>query len=163
MVKFEGSLTGAARAALLRKQKKTLVIGWLCVIVLATPITMPLVLGVFKEPYAVHVFMIVFASFIPIFMLMPLGKKTIARILPQRIYANQTHIVCITGEEKIVKFIEDVAKVIDCGAYYDVRFRFGKFNDKFVCQKSLLTRGSLEKFEAIFKDKLKRRRKCGHK
>ena len=35
-------------------------------------------------------------------------------------------------------------------------FIFGKISDKFICQKDLLTKGSLEEFERIFEGKIKR-------
>ena len=70
---------------------------------------------------------------------------------------TQNHIVCIAEQYKESKPISDVSKVIDCGSYYDIRFPFGKLSDKFICQKDLLTKGSLEKFEELFEGKIRRR------
>ena len=55
--------------------------------------------------------------------------------------------------------IEDVVKLVDYGEFYDLSFPFGKLNDKFVCQKSLLSKGTLEEFEALFEGKIIRKAK----
>ena len=41
--------------------------------------------------------------------------------------------------------------------FYFIKFPFGKYSDKFICQKSLLTQGTLEEFEALFEGKIERK------
>ena len=53
--------------------------------------------------------------------------------------------------------ISDVKKVVDHGEFYELSFVFGKVSDKFICQKSLLTKGTLEEFKAMFGDKVYRK------
>ena len=75
-------------------------------------------------------------------------------MLPKRIYTNDDTIVCVADRYTDSKFIDDVKKVIDHGAYYELCFPFGKLSDNFICQKSLLTKGSISEFERHFKGKI---------
>ena len=52
--------------------------------------------------------------------------------------------------------IGDAKQVRDFGEFYEIVFLFGKISDKFICQKNLLTKGTLEQFESLFNGKLQR-------
>ena len=52
--------------------------------------------------------------------------------------------------------IEDVKCVRDFGEFYELVFPFGKISEKFICQKDLLSKGTLAEFEALFGDKILR-------
>jgi hypothetical protein len=78
-------------------------------------------------------------------------------MLPKRIYIKDDHIVCIADRYTDSKFISDVNKVIDHGEFYELCFPLGKVSEKFICQKDLLTKGSLREFESIFKKKIERK------
>ena len=75
-------------------------------------------------------------------------------MLPKRIYTNGDHIVCVAEKYTDSKLIKDVKKVIDHGEFYELCFPFGKTSEKFICQKSLLSKGSLGAFERLFADKI---------
>ena len=51
------------------------------------------------------------------------------------------------------KYIEEY----DHGAFYEFVVPFGKVSDKFICQKSLLTKGTLGDFEKLIGEKLIKR------
>lgn len=53
--------------------------------------------------------------------------------------------------------IKDVKNVYDHGEFYDLVFPFGKISGKFICQKNLLTEGTLAEFEALFDGKIVRK------
>lgn len=55
------------------------------------------------------------------------------------------------------RYIEEVKEVRDYGEYYVLVFPMGKLSEKFVCQKDLLTKGTLEEFEALFEGKIVRK------
>ena len=55
------------------------------------------------------------------------------------------------------KALSKVKKVIDAGDWYYVVFKFGDISSAFVCQKDLLTQGTLEDFEKLFEDKIVRK------
>ena len=53
--------------------------------------------------------------------------------------------------------IDSVDTVIDYGDWYHLLFNFEDRDTYFVCQKNLLTKGTLEEFEALFDGKIERR------
>ena len=75
-------------------------------------------------------------------------------MLPKRIYTRDNHIVCVADKYTDSKLISDVTKVLDHGEFYELCFPFGKISEKFICQKSLLFKGSLGAFERLFKGKI---------
>ena len=52
--------------------------------------------------------------------------------------------------------ISDAKQLRDFGEFYEIVFPFGKVSDKFICQKNLLTQGTLEEFEKLFEGKTTR-------
>lgn len=52
------------------------------------------------------------------------------------------------------KPLKKVKKVIDAGDWYYVVFKFSGITGAFVCQKDLLTQGTLEDFEKLFEGKI---------
>lgn len=157
MIEFTGSLTGAAKTAFLLKQRKTGIL----IFAIAFPLILPLIFFIGNEVFHDPQFNYIMGGGIFIICALlvtrPMSQKEIEAIMPQRIYANKNHIVCIAEQYKESKPVTDVLQVIDCGSYYDIRFPFGKLSDKFICQKDLLTKGSLEKFEELFEGKIRRR------
>lgn len=89
--------------------------------------------------------------------LIPKSKKERKKIIPKRIYTEENCIICVADSYSESKLIEDVKVVFDCGEYYDIRFYFGNMSEKYICQKSLLTNGTIEEFERLFEGKIKRR------
>lgn len=59
-----------------------------------------------------------------------------------------------------VHSIQEVRKVIDYGNFYSIRINKQFEHGHFLCQKDLLTKGSIEEFEKIFKGKIIRKGKA---
>lgn len=59
----------------------------------------------------------------------------------------------------IVKSVEKVKAVIDVGEWYYIIFKFGDIGNSWVCQKDLLTKGTIDEFEKIFEGKIVRKQK----
>ena len=78
-------------------------------------------------------------------------------LLPQLIYTERETITCVSETYTEVAHINDVSKVVDHGDFYQLVFPYGKKTNKFICQKDLLTRGSLAEFEALFIGKIERK------
>ena len=119
MIEFTGSLTGAAKTAFLLKQRKTGVL----IFAIAFPLVLPLVFfmghEMFHEPRFSYIMGGAMFIMCVLLAVRPMSKKEISQILPQRIYANKNHIVCIAEQYKESKPISDVSKVIDYGSIYD--------------------------------------------
>ena len=53
--------------------------------------------------------------------------------------------------------IDQIKCVIDYGEWYKIIFRFPNKSQRFICQKDLITQGTIEDFETLFADKIIRR------
>ena len=153
MIEFKGHLTGKAEKHFIRKTK---LIG-LGFIGFAILFAIPLVVFVGKVVFRDNAFIYIMLSglsVLPLICLLPKRKKVHLSMLPKRIYTNETHIVCVADQYTDSKPIKAVKKVIDHGEFYELCFPFGKVSEKFICQKSLLSKGSLGEFERLFKGKI---------
>ena len=108
---------------------------------------------------------------VPMFLLIPVillpimyfvethkGKKKKESYLPYRIFTDEEYVVCITKKNEEYRLIKDVKLVYDYGEWYEITFPFGKKSSNFIYQKSLLTKGTLEEFEALFEGKIVRKK-----
>lgn len=84
----------------------------------------------------------------------PKGRKAIT---PKRIYIADDNMVCVTDKFTENRSLELVKKVYDYGDFYFISFYFGKISGNFICQKSLLTQGTIEDFEKLFDGKIERK------
>ena len=157
MIEFNGYLTGAAEKGFVRKTRKIGLIGCGIVIPLSLPMIFFFSNVLLKDPAFAYA-MLVALALVPIILLIPKGKKEHISMLPKRIYTDGEYIVCVADRYTDSKLIRDVKKVIDHGEYYELCFPFGKVSEKFICQKSLLAKGTIQAFEALFDGKISRKK-----
>ncbi|MGN0530322.1 MAG: hypothetical protein ACI4IH_04425 [Eubacterium sp.] len=81
-------------------------------------------------------------------------KKEKEKITPQKVYIENDMIVSKSNAMVDTRFMKDVKEVRDYGEFY--YFVFKAYSYRFVCQKDLLTQGSLEEFENLFAGKIKK-------
>ena len=86
----------------------------------------------------------------------PYSKKEAASIWEYKIRINSENVTAhnITEDIRYRTPVEKIRKVEDMGEYYLLRYAL---IDCFICQKDLLTSGSLEELERIFEGKIKRK------
>ena len=154
MVTFTGHITGKAASHYMKKYiSQTLLVGVPAVLagVLASFYIGTNILHFNDFTYwmlialAVGIIISVVLHFIPNLRL---------AMLPQLIYTEDGKITCVSETYTEVASIDDVYKVIDYGEFYKLCFPYGKISYKFICQKDLLTKGSLEEFEELFAGKI---------
>lgn len=87
---------------------------------------------------------------IPFLVRIPKSKKEKIMLTPKKIFTQDEYIVCVADRYTESRLICEAKFLRDYGEFYEIVFPFGKASDKFICQKSLLTKGSLEEFEALF-------------
>jgi hypothetical protein len=88
----------------------------------------------------------------------PHNRKTklLDMLPPKKIVVDgEGYISVELHEATVTKRFSDVRKVIDTGEWYYVLFRLKV--DGFLCQKNLITKGTIEEFEKLFEDKLERK------
>ncbi len=155
MIEFNGSLTGSAEKFFWKKSNKLGQQILLIVFLLWLPgvLVFWLKTGNWKIP-AFYL-----GGFILFFVIgsMPKRKSEREGFLPYMIIAEEDYLVCEADQYVESKRIDDVKVVYDYGEFYDIVFPFGKVSEKFVCQKSLLAKGSLEEFEGLFEGKIVRK------
>lgn len=154
MIEFNGYISGAAEKRFHRKGqimgRNVLMVGVIFMLPMAF---------MFEEASLRRVFLLTCLTFlclIPLLVRIPNSKKSQKELLPKRIFTDGEQIVCLADKYEENKYIDDVKEVRDFGEFYELVFPFGKVSDKFICQKSLLTQGTLEEFEALFEGKIVR-------
>ena len=154
MIEFSGKLTGNAKEYLLKKQVavETLV----CLIVFVLFGIPTIIVGIYASVYA-------FAFFIPLALMLIFAMKKPSEkdqkiFMPTRIYIDLEEETIVHECEKMERFhmISDVKKVVDFGEWYHIFFVYESRDLYFVCQKDLLTKGTIEEFEALFEEKITR-------
>lgn len=160
MIEFNGYLTGAALKYFYKRYTKFLQVFMAVPLLIGYPILAFLLADKTKPWVSIIVFILVTVNFVflpHLFMkidkkLMKSDKRT---CVPKQIFIKNNIIVCISNQVTENQQIEVVKEVQDYGEYYALKFTvLGFFSPNFVCQKNLLTKGSLEDFEALFEGKI---------
>lgn len=154
MVEFKGLLTGAAEKRFMKRAADVGQLIFLTMSFLMSPVVIHLCIREQSMlPISLYLIVIVFILLIA---RIPKSKKEREAITPKRIYTEENKIVCVA--EKYVEYrkIADVKCVRDFGEFYELVFPFGKISEKYICQKNLLSKGTLKEFEALFGDKITR-------
>ena len=85
------------------------------------------------------------------------NKKKRRSYLTNTVFVENGCMVCKSDKETTQRLISDARALYDYGAYYKIAFPFLKSSFKFICQKDLLTQGTLEDFEKLFEGKIVRK------
>ncbi len=155
MIEFDGYITGKAEEHYFKVSKASARKVWFFIFILPFPgiLSHAIYFGfwmLFKIYCLSCVIWFCSMFFLP-------TKKDLRAFIPKRVYIQDEHITVINDKQGQVNKLEDVKKVIDYGEFYELTFPFGKSDKKFICQKSLLTKGALEEFESLFEDKIERK------
>lgn len=152
MIEFNGYLTDSAQKHFFARSRKLSLYVSLGSVALILPgvlaISVKTGLWILFLLFCSTLVAIVIAAFIP------KSKKTKKQLIPKRIFTEDEYIISVTDTAEDFKKISDVKKVKKYNDFYELSFPFGKISDKFICQKSLLSKGTLEEFEALFEGKI---------
>lgn len=97
--------------------------------------------------------LLLIAIFIP-YLKLKLSKD---RFVPERITINDGVIIFSKDNFTDSLNVEQIKTVKDCGEYYTLTVAgFFRPSSHLICQKNLLTQGSLDEFEALFQGKIKK-------
>ena len=79
--------------------------------------------------------------------------------MPQRIFIDLEENMVVHQCEKMERFhgLDSVQTVFDYGKWYHFKFDYTNRDMYFVCQKDLISQGTIEEFEELFKDKIERK------
>ena len=156
MIVFDGYITGVAKRHF---TKKSFILGSkICLFAAIVVLPLIIILANRISNWNLIWIYILFVISSPFIMHFTKSKKERLALTPRKIYTEDGQIVCIADKYEEIKDIQDVKCVYDYGEFYELAFPFGKISEKFICQKDLLSKGSLEEFEALFEDKIVRKR-----
>ena len=154
MIEFNGYISGDAQKYFFRKSR--LIAS--TVFIMVGLLLLPAAISFHKVLDGFNLLLIYICSiaFILIAIFLPKTKKGKQKILPKKIAFVGESVYCTADTYSESKYIEDVKYVKDHGSFYELVFPFGKISEKYICQKDLITVGSIEDFENLFKDKIVR-------
>lgn len=153
MIEFDGYLSGEAEKYFWKKGRfiTLLIFSFSLSVLLPAMIYISLSIELYSILIAYSVFS-VFTIFLV--LLWPFQKDR--TLIPKKVFTDNGHIVVIMGKHEEFRSISDATVVKEYDEFYFIEFPFGKKSGNFVCQKSLLTKGTLEEFEALFPGKIER-------
>lgn len=153
MIEFSGQISYETEKHLYKKARKILYaassFAWLVLLI-------PIVFFAIRIDYLSVIY--VYIAMLPFMNLVMLlyrpNKKKPAGI--SKIIADEECISYTADRASLHRYICDAKEVRDYGDFYDVIYPFGNGTTVFVCQKNLLTKGTLLDFEKLFEGKIVR-------
>lgn len=154
-MEFDGRLTGAAEKHFFNQCRNfgQKIILW-SALLLAPGI---LSYAIRAKNWAIVAVFVGLCMCIMLLVAIPRSEKEKKQITPKKIVIEDEYILCIAEKYTETRLVTDVKLVKDFGEYYELCFPFGKMSEKYVCQKSLLTKGTIQDFETLFSGKIVRK------
>ena len=150
MIVFEGQISGKCKEGVLRRGTKNSFIGGLITSIL---FAIPTIILALKIDWIILLFFLVLIPF-PFLAAIPPKEKYYPTIFPSKVPIDtQTgEMTTLSSQFYAESSITDVVKVLDKGEWYLIYLK--SKDGRFICQKDLLTNGTLDEFEKFFKDKI---------
>ncbi len=155
MIEFDGYLHESAEKHFWKKSAKMGQKVFILSLALLSPAV--IIPSIISENWWILIFYGLLFIFIPLLTRIPKSKKEKFEMTPKKIVIDEEYIVCTAVKYSESRLIEDVKTIIDYGDFYDINFPFGKVSEKFICQKDLMVKGTIEEFEKIFEGKIQRK------
>ena len=155
MIRFDGELTGNTKEYFIKKTINRIGVFGFLMLLLNIPFWHFFYSGTNTAKYVVPVVLIVSAFAMYIFkLIVSKREKTKERENIKKVIIKDDVITIISEESSTKKNIKSVKKVRDYGEFYELVFSPFDLLSVCVCQKSLLSKGSIKEFEELFADKL---------
>ena len=155
MIEFNGYITGVSEKHFSKRSRAFVQNLFIVFLLLVLPTVV--VIAIKTHESTVPLVYVSFSALSLLAIRLPKSKKERQKMNPKKITIQDGVMIAINGYGPDSKLVSDVKEVRDYGEFYEIVFPFGKMSTNFICQKDLLVKGSLEKFEKIFKDKLVRK------
>ena len=152
MFEFRGKLSKECEDFLFNKQRKMEVISIGCVSAVFSVVI--IVVAILFNP-AILFGLLLFA-FMLLVPFLPISRKNFLEHMPNKIIFDLKEKTISYKSNKNEGFygIEDIDKILDYGNFYHIKFK--RIPDSYyILQKDLIVQGTIEKFEARFKNKIR--------
>ena len=163
MIKFYGRLSEKCINTTAKQQNKSVALLFLIGSIIATIIT--IFIGIFDfENFYYFLGLTLLLICINIMILFVPHNSITFRLQKFIIFDFTNDLITVKIEgfsEKAkpkTKKISKIKRIEDQGDWYYITFK-GDFTENIICQKNLITQGTIEEFEEIFKDKIVRKYK----
>lgn len=154
MIEFKGNITGSALKRL-RKNYFKIMCGILSSAFIVCVVILNYIIGI--EDWRLAILLLTPVYLILGILFPYLFMKFDKTHIPKQITINDDTILCVTDEIGADrKKIEQIKEVKEYSEYYFIIFKGLNIPPHFICQKDLLTQGSLEEFENLFAEKIKK-------
>lgn len=156
MIEFKGYLTGKSQKffcnQIVKLQQKLIIFTLIPGFVILTIVFYVVfdVIALYPEVIISEIILLALALLLPKIQ----TKKEKEKITPQKIFIDNDMIISESNAAVDTRFMKDVKEVRDYGEFY--YFVFKAYSYRFVCQKDLLTQGSIDEFETMFAEKIKK-------
>jgi hypothetical protein len=158
MIEFSGELSYECKRYIQIVGTKMAFISSLIVTIIASSII--IIVGFLWE-WIVTIFIVV-PVLITVFAAIPQINsplKTLNLYLPRKVTIEGETISIESEKISVIRSVVNVKKVIDLGKWYNIIFYFGHGSGYFICQKDLITKGTIKDFEVLFEGKIERKTK----
>lgn len=153
MIEFCGEPTNKCKEYRLKVEAK---IGFISALVPAILVCIPVIIAIFLWDWLFSLAIPVLVLFVMLASRRP-SKKVYSLILPSKVYIQENTINSESEKFYEKRLISDVRKIVDMGEWYQTVFNFPHKSAHFICQKNLITTGTIEEFEELFKGKIERK------
>lgn len=165
VIEFSGTVSEEARLDRANRINKIIIIPLIILEIIYIALIVWLSLQKFYEYLAIFIPLAVIGVIVIVMMYLPIvnTKLWYAEYLtsPITITINNGKIInSYFVKSRLVsgtKSLSRVKKVIDAGEWYYIIFKFGDIGNSWICQKNLLTQGTIEDFEKLFETKIVRK------
>lgn len=155
MIEFCGEMSKKCRKRILKTNYKGgLLAGFLTTLVFIWPIVL---LGITRSWLFFTAVPVLFL--IPFSVGIPPSKKNMGLLIPSKIsiFTEDKTILWQSDKRTDEKSFDDVKTVVDEGEWYVFKFCYSQRDIRFVCEKELLSNGTLDDFQKAFEDKIVKR------
>lgn len=159
-IRFEGEISQESKKVVLKQNHKIANIAGIIVLLILSPFLLffgyKVGLLIFFVPFVI--LLALFVVILAIFPQINISPKDMEKYYPLLVIITEDEISFENEsfESYCCKKLADIKRVEDCGNFYYLKFYY-PFNHNCVCQKDLITLGTIEEFEEMFKDKIVRK------
>lgn len=154
MISFEGALSFKSKKDQAHRIAQS--DGFLFVFTTLIISAIALPWGIIKGTWIYSIIVISLFIIISIIAFIP-SKRFLLCEINLQIIVDENTIIKKTGTASISKPLTTLKKVVDMGEYYCLVFKMEGIRGSWICEKDLIKQGSLEEFESLFAEKIKRR------
>ncbi len=165
-IEFDGMITGKAKRAYYKKET----LSWICLITsihigcaVVEPLAFSLMFSIrlqnaYDFPFVFGMAVSMFFFCVVAVIVVRLKKYSL-----KKISFDSGHLYILKGKKNFTVPISAIKQIEDHGEFYRIKLHFFSYvgNDFniFICQKNLLTKGTIDKFEERFDNKIVRSEK----